>query len=237
MTSKTWAEVAPGTGVYSYEYAVPSLGSGSNCIVFPLRDGAIGVLSPGLNTPPSLFADLEKLGRVGAVVAPNIGHDLGLREWQARYPDVPFYATPKTAAGIAKAKKDLRPLLPLEGLQPLLGEGVRVWAGEGTSAGTTYLAVSRAGQEILYLDDLVTNFEELPHKQPFRFVFKVSGSAPGLKLNRVFKFAFVKDPKAAARSVLDHAEAHPPTVLLFAHGAPVVGASLATVSSVLAPLG
>jgi hypothetical protein len=108
MASMTWTEVAPGTGVYLFEYPVPSVGIGSHCIVFPMRDGAIGVLSPGLNTPVGLFADLEKLGRLAAVVAPNIGHDLGLREWQARYPDVPFYASPPTAKAVAKAKRSSR---------------------------------------------------------------------------------------------------------------------------------
>jgi hypothetical protein len=236
MASKTWAEVAPGTGVYLYEYPVPSVGIGSNAIVFPMSEGAVGVLSPGLNTSAELFADLEKLGRVAAIVAPNIGHDLGLREWQARYPDVPFYASLPTVKAVAKAKKDLRPLQSLAELLPTLPEGVRLWEAPGTSAGTVFMAVRRGGHEMLYLDDLVANMAALPGKQPFRFFFWLSGSAPGLKLSKVFKFFFVKNARAMARSVLDHAEAHPPTVLLFAHGGTITDASLSMVSSVLAPM-
>lgn len=234
--ASTWTEVAPGSGVYLYEYTVPSVGIGSNCIVFPMGEGTVGVLSPGLNTPPGLFADLEKLGRVAAIVAPNIGHDLGLREWQARYPDVPFFASPPTAKSVAKSKKDLRPLLPIADLVPQLPQGVRLWESPGTSAGTVFLAVSRGGHEVLYLDDLVGNLTALPAKQPFRFFFWASGSAPGLKLSKVFKFIFVKDARAMARSILDHAEAHPPSVLLFAHGAAAPDASLSTVKSLLAPM-
>ena len=237
MTTATWSEVAPGVGVYLFEYDVPSLGIGSNCVVFPTGDCTVGVLSPGLGTPPDLFDALERLGRVTAIVAPNVGHDLGLREWQARYPEVPFYASPTTAAAVAKAKKDLRPLRPLSELVPSLPAGVRLWESPGTSAGTVFLGVARGGHEVLYLDDLVANLAELPRKQPFRFIFNITGSAPGMKLSKVFKFFFVKDAHAMARSVLDHAEAHPPTVLLFAHGAPMSGASLASLTATLAPLG
>lgn len=237
MNDTNWREIAPGLGLYVLEYEVPSLGIPSNCIAFRMGEGEIGVLSPSIAPTAEVFEGLARLGRLVACVAPNIGHDLGLRPWQQRFTDVPFYASTATAAAVAKAKPDLRPLRPLSELLPLLPDGVRLWESPGISAGTVFMSVSRGGHSVLYLDDLVAHLPALPAKQPFKFVFWATGSAPGLKLSRVFKFFFVKDGASVARSLLEDARQHAPDLLMFAHGAETKCGSVAELETLLAPLG
>ena len=53
--------------------------------------------------PPELAEELEKLGEVRYLVAPNKLHHLFLTEWAERYPGARLYAAP----GLAKKRSEL----------------------------------------------------------------------------------------------------------------------------------
>ena len=73
----------------------------------------------------------------------------------------------------------------------------------------------------MYLDELVINWASLPGSWT-KLLFWLTGSAPGLKVNRVYLKMLCSDKQAVAQTVLDALEGEPAIVL--AHGAPLVQA-------------
>jgi hypothetical protein len=67
-----------------------------------LRDGALWVWSP-VAIDDALAHELDALGRVAHLVAPNKIHHLYLAAWVERYPDARLYAAP----GLAAKRPDL----------------------------------------------------------------------------------------------------------------------------------
>jgi hypothetical protein len=71
------------------------------------------------------------------------------------------------------------------------------------------------------MSDIVANLERLPDALIPRLIFKWSGSGPGYKVFHAALALIVKDKRAVLRALLADAEAHPPAVVVPAHGAPV----------------
>lgn len=72
---------------------------------------------------------------------------------------------------------------------------------------------------MLYIDELLGN-QAAPPPHPFwKFAFWVSGSAPGLRINRIFKTVLCTEPARIARTLLEALEGEP--ILVPAHGAPL----------------
>ena len=72
----------------------------------------------------------------------------------------------------------------------------------------------------MYLDEIVSNWTALPDNWLAKFLFWSTGSAPGLKVNRVYLKVLCSDIKAVALTV-QHALVDTP-VIVPAHGAPLV---------------
>jgi hypothetical protein len=68
-----------------------------------LEKGELWVWSP-VELTPGLEAELDALGPVRHLVAPNKLHHLYLPDWVARFPEARLYAAP----GLAKKRRDLR---------------------------------------------------------------------------------------------------------------------------------
>ena len=72
-------------------------------LVARLGDGDLGVWSP-IAIDDALAGELDALGRVAHLVAPNKIHHLYLAGWVERYPEARLYAAP----GLAAKRRDLR---------------------------------------------------------------------------------------------------------------------------------
>lgn len=75
---------------------------GARMTVVRLPDGSLFVHSP-VSLTPDLQREVEALGTVKHLVAPNKLHHLYVSEWTAAFPDATFYAPP----GLAEKRKDL----------------------------------------------------------------------------------------------------------------------------------
>ncbi|KYC44012.1 hypothetical protein WA1_02385 [Scytonema hofmannii PCC 7110] len=80
-----WQELVQGTDVWRSEYSVPGYNQ-VNAFAVLLDEKTLAVVSPPMRMSEEDFAAIEQKGRVAAIIAPHSGHDLGLAEWQARYP-------------------------------------------------------------------------------------------------------------------------------------------------------
>ncbi|WNG17502.1 hypothetical protein [Cystobacter fuscus] len=209
-----WNEVLEGSGVWVHAYEVRHFGP-TNAFAVQLHPGELAVVSP----PPVLsdadHAALGAHGRVTAIVAPHSGHDLGLPAWQARYPEARSYAP--SAALAALTRPGLKSFTDLSGL--LTPPEVVFRELLGSKNGGTLVRVLRGARPVLYIDELLGN-QAAPPPHPFwKFAFWVSGSAPGLRINRIFKTVLCTEPGRIARTLLEALEGEP--ILVPSHGAPL----------------
>lgn len=213
-----WNEISKGSGAWVHAYDVPNYGP-TNALAVLLGPGEVAVLSPPLVLPEADHAALATLGRVTAIVAPHSGHDLGLSAWKARYPAARTYAP--TGALATLTRHGLKFFSPLEGL--ITPPEVQFRELVGSMNGGTLVRVLRGVRPVLYIDELIGNQAGLPPHWLARFAFWVSGSAPGLRINRVFKTMLSTQPERIARTLLESIEElaeHQP-ILVPSHGEPL----------------
>lgn len=221
-----WQEVITGSKVWVYEYVAN--GYKANAIAIPLNENNLAIVSPPTNVLEADFAAIDAKGEVTALIAPHSGHDLGQVEWQTRYPKAISYA-PTTA--LDQLHLVGQPFMPLSQLSAAKVEFREV---PGTKKGGT-IAISRQGERpVVYLDELVTNWSSLPNAWT-KLLFWLTGSAPGLKINRLYLNLLCSDVKAVAQTVLDVLIDDP--AIVPAHGTPLINpGDAARVRSLVDPL-
>lgn len=216
----TWTNVIP--GLWRSDYVTKTAIDAVSYVV-ALADGEIAVVSPPGSADDALFAFTDQFGKVTALVANNVGHDLGQELWQKRYPDSVTYAPEVAVAKIAKAKKALRPIQPLSALQNKLPPNVRFVDVAGTTSGMTVFSVDAGeGGRALFVDEIISNSPTLIGPLPFKFIFWLTGSGPGLARSKVWTALFAKDKAGVARTVLAEIDRLQPTVVLPGHGNPIL---------------
>src|SRR5690606_40211598 len=89
---------------------------------------------------------------------------------------------------------------------------------EGDKVGDLLMRIRTDRGVLLFVSDYIANIPQLPKSGVPRALFKLSRSAPGLKIFNLFVWAFVADRKRAKASVIRAIEEQPPSVLVPAHG-------------------
>jgi hypothetical protein len=205
-----WQEVLEHSNVWVYEYVAN--GYKANAFAFVLNDNHLAVISPPIGLSDADFAAIDAKGQVVALIAPHSGHDLGHAEWQTRYPTAVSYA-PEIA--LKQINQDgLRSFLPLA---KLATPQVELREVPGTKKGGTIAIARRGERPVVYLDEMVGNWTSLPDNWLGRSLFWLTGSAPGLKVNRVYLKVLCSDVQAVAQTVLSALVDDP--VIVPAHGA------------------
>jgi hypothetical protein len=225
-TAHGWRILDAEAGVLSLSYRFGGDGL-SNCFTAKLPSGGLLVVSPPSRPTDGVFEDLADFGEVEALVANNGYHHMGIGRWRERYPDARCFAAPGASERIAKKSKDAGELEPLAALQGLLGDGVAVVEAPASKAGETWARAKIAGGWAWYASDILANMDQLPANFLFRTLFKLSKSAPGYRVfNLAVKF-IIADKKVALGAMLADLRAHPPTVMVPAHGTILTTTSLA----------
>lgn len=192
--------------------------------VIRLTGGDLFVWSPTALTP-ELRAEVDALGRVAHLVAPNTLHDTFIVEWKSAYPDVVLHGAP----GLAAKRKDLAFDAEL-GETPAAG-----WAGEieqvvfGGNAITTEIVFFHKASGTVLFTDLLQQFPEGWFSGWRAFIAKwdlMVSSRPAVP--RKFRFAFRN--KALARAAIVKVLAWPARNVIMAHGTPVIGDGRAAIA-------
>lgn len=166
---------------------------------------------------PELERALERLGRIGHLVAPSIGHWMFLKDWQAACPDAITWAVP----GLEDRGQVRRAGVEIDA--ELTDRAPRVWAGEIDQvlvAGPVFKEVClyHRPSRTLLLTDLVINLEGdlLPaFARPLARLLGIvapDGKAP-LYLRLLLRLKHRDTLRAARRLV-----AFAPDRVIFAHG-------------------
>ena len=220
-----WTIIDAEAGVLSLTYGFSGEGQ-ANCFTARLADGKLMIISPPSRISGAALDELRPHGDVGAIVANNGYHHLGISAWRERFPEARCFAAEGAAKRIAKNSKDAGKLEPLSALQPLLSSDVAVIEAPSSKAGETWAWAKINGGYAWYASDILANME-LPKSFVVRTLFKLSKSAPGYRVFNLAVKLILKDKKASLGAMLSDIQGHPPTVMVPAHGGIVESPTLA----------
>jgi hypothetical protein len=222
---KGWTTIAENPQVLVREYAFgPGL---SNAMAVQLPGGKLMIVSPPIGVPDAELREIGALGEVVALVANNGGHHLGLAPARAAFPKAVSYAAPAAAERIRSKGKDPGELKPIDALEPLLGDKVRVLAIDGCKVGDAIIWVKTEKGVVFYAGDFIANIQKPPSSFLFRLVFRLTDSGPGFKVFKLFFKFFVKDRAAARDHLIRELEANAPTIMVPSHGDVITRSDLA----------
>lgn len=210
----TWNPAGAGLWTREYDFR----GNPINSLAIDLGDGNLAVLSPGIDVPEADFAELDKLGKTVALVSPGAFHNMGLPLWSERYPDAGLFGPQNAAAHIAKQHKALKPLADLEALAKLLPDDVTIAEMPGMKQPDVLAIIKRDDGVTWFTNEVVTNARALPGSPIFALAFKLTGSGPGLNINKL-AMMLVGGKKPIVRDyLLERLNTDAPTRLIPCHG-------------------
>ena len=185
--------------------------------VIRLANGDVLMHSP-TRFDARLKAEIEAIGPIRHLVAPNIAHWSFLQDWQRECPQATTWAAPglrqrsQVKASGVRLDRDLPDASPPE------------WAGEieqaiiPGAAGFREVAFFHRPSRTLVLTDLIVNLE--PDKLPLAaraFAWATGTLAPDGKAPAYLRLV-VKRRRAAARTAAGELVAYAPERVIFAHG-------------------
>ncbi|RYG36372.1 MAG: DUF4336 domain-containing protein [Burkholderiales bacterium] len=215
--------IASGPVVTSMGFRYPT-----RMAIIRLASGKLFIWSP-VAISPDLRADVEALGEVGFIVAPNSLHYVFLKEWSAAYPQAAVYAAP----GVRERCKDIA-------FAGELGdEAPAAWAGEidqapmrGNLITTEIVFFHRKSGAVLFTD-LIQHFRPGWFKGVQALIAKMDGmTGPAPRVPQKFRTAFVD--RKAARASLSRILSWPAQKVLMAHAEPVMSDAQAFIARTFA---
>lgn len=224
-----WESVDEAGRMRRAEYAFGSAGR-ATCTALDLGGGRLALVSPpGGPEAPAILAELDTLGEVAAVLAPNPYHRMGMPLAAARYPKAALFAP---EAAIPRARKGLdgaREVRPLAELQPSLPDGLEILIPPHMKSPDTVLRLHTPQGTVWTFHDILLNIEVVSSNPVERWALGLLGYQRGLRVNRFgCRWVLVADKPAFAAWLRAELERLPPAVFAPGHG-PIVrdGALLA----------
>jgi hypothetical protein len=203
-------ELAPGLWERNAPMSVLGMHLGHRMTVARLPDGNLWVHSP-VEYSPEIAAAVEKLGRIGHIVAPNYMHDTYLERWLPRYPDARFHA-PRAFHKVLPGSKVTDPLADAP---PAAWGGIfeqHVMRGMPRLHETVFL--HRASRSLIIADLAFNLGSEMPVLS--KVLLKLNGCHCRFTPSRMVR-SIIKD-RAALRSSIDHILSWDFTRIIVSHG-------------------
>jgi hypothetical protein len=186
----------------------------STMTVIRLGDGSLLLYSPVAMTP-ARRAEVEALGSVAHLYAPNTFHHRWIGDWAAAFPSARVHAP----GGLTRKRRDLR-IDRVHGAaapEPAFAGVVDELHVDGFRLQETMLW--HAPARTLVVADLVHNIGRPTHRWT-RMYTRTMGFYDRVALSRVIRWSAFSD-RAAARRCVDDLLARPFDRLIVGHGAPV----------------
>lgn len=190
----------------------------ANCFIARMAHGQLLVISPGCNMPEAAIGEIGRYGQVGALLANNGMHWKGLEEWKARFPRARVFASADAAHRIRKQNPNTPRFEPLGALMPLLGDTIIVTEMPASRIGETWTVVRRRQGAVWFASDLLTNMPRLVGPLPARWLFRLTGSAPGFRIFNLALMMRTHDRKRMLSQLLAGLTRFPPAVIVPSHG-------------------
>jgi Domain of unknown function (DUF4336) len=193
-----------------------------------LSDGGLFVWSPVALCGP-LRAEVDGLGEVECLVAPNALHDLWLEEWRAAYPAARLYAPP----GLRGRRKDLAFDADLGDISdPAWSADLDQVIVQGNLITNEVVFFHRASRTAIFTD-LIQRFEPSWFSGWRAVIARLDlMTAEKPQVPRKFRLAFTD--RRAARTALARILVWPIDNVVMAHAPPVIGGGHAFISRAFA---
>jgi hypothetical protein len=209
-----WVSLSADPRVATYSY---SFGLGeANALLVAVR-GGVAIVSPPAGVPPAAMDAAAAFGEIRAIVAPNAFHHLGIPAWHRRFPEAPLYAPSQSIPRLVR-RTGIREFRPISEATDLGGGRVEFVDMPHYRTGEILVEIHAAGGNIWYVTDAIFNLPGLPANPIVACLFKWSGSAPGLRLNRIAPLFMMRDRAALWRWLRGELERREPRWLVPAHG-------------------
>ena len=210
-----WTVFDSETPVLTYTYRVGP--SRAKALAVGTPEGLF-VMSPPYRAPQSAFDDLAQYGEVRALVATNAFHHMGIPEWKARFPKAAVFA-PEQALARVRGKTGIPTVEPLAQAAPLAGARLELVDMPHYRTGEALVRFETARGRAWYVTDIILNIRRMPRNPIFYVLFKMTGSAPGLRWNQVApRLIMVKDMRALKRWMREEFDRVTPRWLFTTHG-------------------
>jgi hypothetical protein len=213
-----WEVIDEEQGVFTREYAFVK-GAFARMMTARLADGRLLAASPAPDASDAALQAMERWGGVGAIIATNGYHHLGVPRWKAAFPQARIYAPRLAHPRLQKKRPDLTEILPLEALAPLLPETVQVRDVPGNKLGETWVQVKTRLGPVWYVSDSCFSLKSPPASLLPRLLFRWTDSAPGFRINGLGLKFYINDRPAYRRWVLAELDRELPRMVVTAHGA------------------
>ena len=181
-----------------------------------LRDQSLTIISPPMGCNENDFVEIENLGVVKALVAPNKFHHMGIPQWKKRFPKAEIFTSQTALVRMRKFYSSA--------VQPIETWGtdseIHFLSCPGTRNGEMLVVCKETGGWIWFITDLFFNYVvPPPNFFPRLMVQKVSGM--GVVVNPFCRFLFVKNRTQVREWLERQMETFPPQVITFSHGEPI----------------
>lgn len=208
---------------FTYNFAP---GAQANAFAARMNDGTMLVISPPSRAAEGVYEDVASFGEVGAIVANNGLHHLGLAAWKERFPGVACCAAPEAIRRIEKKNKSAPKLAPIESIRSRLGN-ITITQSPHLKMGEVWAEAATANGHVWYGSDVISNLAKYPPNFFLRTFFKWTGTKLGLGVfHTVMKLTARDKKKALAELKAEMAEKAPATIVP-GHGAFVTASDLA----------
>lgn len=179
--------------------------------VVDLGAGRLAIISP----PADVAADVERLGTIVAIVAPNSFHYLHAPAWHGRYPAAALYVAPELPRRVAGFP--LAAELSTDAA-PLWGEALP-FVVLGPDRGVSELIFFHRASRTLVLTDVASNIVDVVRATD-RLAYRVSGMPRGFGPTRNSRRLLLRD-RPRVRATLRAVMRWPFERIVVAHGAVV----------------
>ncbi|MGI4795972.1 MAG: DUF4336 domain-containing protein [Janthinobacterium lividum] len=184
--------------------------------VIRLGDGDLLLHSP-TQFSYGLKAELEKLGRIRHLMAPNVAHWTFLEAWQRACPDVTTWSAPGLRKRSQVNKSNVRLDHDLSSFPPAAWDGITLVEVVG-GLGFTEIALFHQPTRTLVLTDLVLNLEPSKLPAPIRPLARLFGVTAPDGMPPPYLRATIKLQKASAVRAASRLLDLEPERVIFAHG-------------------
>ena len=225
-TANGWKVLDRAAGVLIYEYSFAKQGY-ANTFVARMANDKLLVVSPATRISDAALDDLREFGEVGAVIAPNGFHHLGVAEWRTKFPSARFFAAPETVLRVRQKNPGAGAFEPISLVPLVAGPRIGIGEVENTKCGETWVWVQVDSGHIWFVSDILANIPKLPSNPVAKLLFWLSKSAPGYRVFHLAMRFMVKDKRATLRALSDEMKQRPPSMVVPAHGVPLEGADVA----------
>jgi hypothetical protein len=227
MQRNIWHPITDYPDILVGQYVVPNFVS--NSVSIRLSENEYILYSPGeslLKTWPLLNSADLKLH----IIVPNAYHHLGVKAWQKQFPDTKLYASDVALKQLIKKKifsnKDM--FNSVAALKLVLPNDMDLTVPPGHRAGDVWLTIHNENKSSLWITcDSFLNYDRVSNQPVARFMQKLLGAAPGLKMSQVVKWFILDDRKQFKAWLLDRIAIDNPVALIPSHGEVLLADNLA----------